>query len=94
MTLHANERCCGGLGHPLGALPTADEFQVATPADWIPGEPVIMPLPGSGGTAKERVDGADEDQRTCQDWFFCTKELSEREIDARLKVAALEPVAG
>ncbi|TFB93501.1 peroxiredoxin [Cryobacterium sp. TMT1-3] len=78
----------------IKALQTADEFQVATPADWIPGEPVIMPLPGSCGTAKERMDGAAEEKLTCQDWFFCTKELSEAEIDSRLQVKSVETLVG
>jgi peroxiredoxin (alkyl hydroperoxide reductase subunit C) len=62
------------------ALQTADAFDVATPADWRPGEPVIVPPPGSCGTAKDRMD-AREDGVTCIDWFFCTKELSEHEIN-------------
>ncbi len=62
------------------ALQTADAFSVATPADWRPGEPVIVPPPGSCGTAKDRMDGH-QDGVTCIDWFFCTKELSETEID-------------
>jgi hypothetical protein len=62
------------------ALQTADTFDVATPADWRPGEPVIVPQPGSCGTAKDRMDGR-EDGVTCVDWFFCTKELPAAEID-------------
>jgi peroxiredoxin (alkyl hydroperoxide reductase subunit C) len=65
------------------ALQTADAFSVATPADWRPGEPVIVPPAGSCGTAKDRMDGA-EDGVTCIDWFFCTKEISADEIDARI----------
>lgn len=65
------------------ALQTADAFSVATPADWRPGEPVIVPPPGSCGTAKDRMEGHDAGV-TCVDWFFCTKELSEAEIDAAI----------
>ena len=65
------------------ALQTADAFDVATPADWRPGEPVIVPPPGSCGTAKDRMDGQ-ENGVTCIDWFFCTKELTEDEIDAAI----------
>ncbi len=35
------------------ALQTTDRFQVATPADWQPGEDVIVPPPGSPGGAAE-----------------------------------------
>ncbi|NWG00821.1 MAG: peroxiredoxin [Thermoanaerobaculaceae bacterium] len=63
----------------LVALQTADAFQVATPADWRPGDEVIVPPPGSCGVAKERVEGKQEGI-TCHDWFFCTKKLSQDEI--------------
>lgn len=56
------------------ALQTADEFKVATPADWRPGDDVIISPAGSCGTAKDRMDGK-EDGLECKDWFFCTKKL-------------------
>lgn len=55
------------------ALQTADAFDVATPADWEPGDDVIIGPAGSCGTAKDRVL---DDELDCQDWFFCTKKLS------------------
>ena len=67
------------------ALQTADHFGVATPADWQPGEPVILPAPGSCGTAQERVDGRDENTR-CEDWFFCTKELTVDEVESAIRI--------
>lgn len=68
----------------LTALQTADHFDVATPADWRPGEPVIVPPAGSCGTAKERMDGDVEDL-DCQDWFFCTKQIAEHEIELAIR---------
>ena len=35
------------------ALQTADNFSIATPADWQPGDDVIIPTAGSCGVAKE-----------------------------------------
>jgi peroxiredoxin (alkyl hydroperoxide reductase subunit C) len=67
------------------ALQTADALSVATPADWRPGEPVIVPPPGSCGTAKDRME-SNEDGVTCVDWFFCTKEISAEAIDAAILV--------
>ncbi|MGE0078002.1 MAG: peroxiredoxin [Bacteroidales bacterium] len=58
----------------LIALQTADEFGVATPADWQPGDEVIVPTAGSCGVAKERMESKDENVK-CYDWFFCTKKL-------------------
>jgi len=69
----------------IKALQTADHFSVATPADWRPGEPVIVPPAGSCGTAKERMDGHDEGV-TCEDWFFCTKNIAADEVEAAIRV--------
>jgi len=61
------------------ALQTADEFKVATPADWRPGDELIVPTAGSCGVAKERMESKDENVK-CYDWFFCTKKISKEEI--------------
>ena len=68
----------------IQALQTADHFSVATPADWRPGEPVIVPPAGSCGTAQERMDGHTEGVH-CEDWFFCTKEIPADEIEAAIR---------
>jgi peroxiredoxin (alkyl hydroperoxide reductase subunit C) len=66
------------------ALQTADAFSIATPADWRPGDDVIVPTAGSCGVAKERMESKDE--MTCHDWFFCTKPLpKESVLDTILK---------
>ncbi len=52
------------------ALQKADAEQIATPADWQPGDDVIVPPPGSCGLAKERVESKD-DKQYCLDWFMC-----------------------
>jgi peroxiredoxin (alkyl hydroperoxide reductase subunit C) len=67
------------------ALQTADHFGVATPADWRPGEPVILPAPGSSDTAEERVRGGIEGSY-CEDWFFCTKELPVDEVESAIRI--------
>jgi peroxiredoxin 2/4 len=59
----------------LISMQTVDKHNVATPADWQPGEDVIVPPPGSCGTAKERVDGAEKEGIKCLDWFICFKPL-------------------
>lgn len=60
----------------LIAMQTSDKYKVATPADWRPGEKVIVPPPGSCGQAADRVAGAGHDYE-CQDWFLCFKNLPE-----------------
>ena len=59
------------LKRALIAMQTADKHNIATPADWQPGDDVIVPTAGSCGTAKERM----ESEMKCYDWFFCTKPL-------------------
>jgi peroxiredoxin (alkyl hydroperoxide reductase subunit C) len=59
----------------LICMQTADEHNVATPADWQPGEDVIVPPPGSCGSAKERVDKSKQAGVKCLDWFICFKSL-------------------
>ena len=54
------------------ALQKADADNVATPANWRPGDDVVMPAPGSCGTAKDRVEDKDAD-KICYDWFLCFK---------------------
>lgn len=56
----------------IQALQTSDEHGVATPANWRPGEKVIMPPPSTQDGAEDRVkDGSVE----CTDWYFCKKKL-------------------
>ncbi len=54
------------------ALQTADKLNCATPANWKPGDDVIVPTAGSCGTAKERMENQSDDQY-CLDWFLCFK---------------------
>ena len=65
------------------ALKTADAFSVACPADWRPGDDVIVPPPGSCGVAKDRMDGK-ESGVTCHDWFFCTKKIAKENVLAAI----------
>jgi len=59
----------------LIAIQTADTHKIATPADWQPGDDVIVPPPGSCGAAKDRVDNAQKEGIKCLDWFLCLKPL-------------------
>ena len=64
-------------------LQTNDEFDVALPADWRPGDEVIVPPAGSCGVAKDRVEDKSGELK-CYDWFFCTKGISKEEIEKKL----------
>jgi peroxiredoxin 2/4 len=54
------------------ALQKSDAEGIATPANWRPGDDVIIPPPGSCGLAKERVEKV-EDGKYCLDWFMCLR---------------------
>jgi peroxiredoxin (alkyl hydroperoxide reductase subunit C) len=55
----------------IDALQTTDKHKVATPANWRPGEEVIVPPPPTQEAAEERLkQGFD-----CKDWYFCKKKL-------------------
>jgi len=55
----------------IDALQTTDKHKVATPANWKPGDPVVVPPPGTTEQAEERVkEGYD-----CKDWYLCFKKL-------------------
>jgi peroxiredoxin (alkyl hydroperoxide reductase subunit C) len=55
----------------IDAFQTSDEHGVATPANWRPGDDVIVPPPKTKKEAEKRLkEGFD-----CADWFFCKKKL-------------------
>jgi peroxiredoxin (alkyl hydroperoxide reductase subunit C) len=59
----------------IDALQITDKHGVATPANWRPGDKVILPPPKTVEGAAERLKAGYE----CTDWFFCKKELPKDE---------------
>ncbi len=55
----------------IDALQTTDANAVATPANWKPGDKVVVPPPGTQEGAEERVKQGYE----CIDWYLCKKQL-------------------
>jgi peroxiredoxin (alkyl hydroperoxide reductase subunit C) len=70
----ANGRNFPEIKRLLIAMQTSDKFACATPADWQPGDDVIIPPPGSCGAAKDRVQAAGSDYYLV-DWFMAFKKL-------------------
>jgi peroxiredoxin (alkyl hydroperoxide reductase subunit C) len=56
----------------IDALQTSDRHGVSTPANWRPGEQVIVPPPKTTEDAAERVQAGYD----CKDWYFCRKSLA------------------
>jgi peroxiredoxin (alkyl hydroperoxide reductase subunit C) len=71
----SNGRNMDEIKRLLLAMQKSDAENVATPANWQPGDDVIIPPPGSCGTAKERVE-TEEEGKYCLDWFMCLKKQS------------------
>lgn len=57
----------------LYALQKADCENIATPANWMPCDDVIVPPPGTCGAAKDRMEQYKENMY-CLDWFLCFKQ--------------------
>ena len=55
----------------VDALQTTDKNAVATPANWRPGDMVVVPPPNTQEMAEERVKQGYE----CVDWYLCKKKL-------------------
>ena len=63
----------------LDSLRTADEYKVATPANWKPGEPVVVPPPQTQEEADERMNQGYD----CTDWYLCRKTIGAKETPRR-----------
>ena len=63
----------------IRALQTADERDVAVPADWPNnetfGDRVLLEPPSDVATAEARLASAEEDGYECLDWWFCLEDL-------------------
>ncbi len=60
------------------ALQMVDAHQVATPADWRPGDKVIIPTPPTLEVAAERVSeefAKKTEGLECVDWYLCKKSV-------------------
>ncbi|MBN1862534.1 MAG: peroxiredoxin [Dehalococcoidales bacterium] len=56
----------------IDALQTTDANKVATPANWRPGDKVVVPPPTTQEMAEERLK---EKGYECVDWYLCKKKL-------------------
>ncbi len=84
----SNGRNFDELKRLLIAIQTADAFNVATPANWQPGDDVIVPPAGSCGVAKERMEKSGKEGINCFDWFMCFKPLSKEQVEKGGRVAS------
>ncbi len=69
-----NGRNIGEILRLLDAMQTTDAQKVATPANWRPGYPTIIPAPRTVSAAMERLDSGNN----CMDWYLCYNEAGEK----------------
>jgi len=55
----------------LKALQTSDKYKVATPANWQPGDKVVVPAPKTAAEMEKRLSEGYE----CKDWYLCFKKI-------------------
>jgi peroxiredoxin (alkyl hydroperoxide reductase subunit C) len=55
----------------LKALQTSDRHKVATPANWQPGDKVVVPAPRTAAEMEKRLSEGYE----CKDWYLCFKKI-------------------
>jgi peroxiredoxin (alkyl hydroperoxide reductase subunit C) len=53
------------------SLQTTDQFNVATPANWQPGDKVVVPPPKNADEMERRMREGYE----CRDWYLCFRDL-------------------
>jgi peroxiredoxin (alkyl hydroperoxide reductase subunit C) len=68
----------------LIALQTTDAFKVSTPADWMPGEPVIEPSPQNTTALQKRINNKNKNIDV-QSWYLTFRNLSENKIYEKIK---------
>ena len=60
----------------IQSLQTHDEHNVSTPADWRPGDPVVMPAPLTLEAAEERMKEAEGSENVqIYDWYLGFKKI-------------------
>lgn len=70
------------------ALQKADYEKIATPANWMPCDDVILPAPGTCNAAASRMDQGEEN-KYCLDWFLCFRQSSCDHLEEEEEAEAL-----
>lgn len=76
-------RCIPEILRIIQALQIADCNKASTPANWIPGEPIIVPKPNTYAELEERVKEIKQNGNGMS-WYLSFKDSS-KECDEKLK---------
>jgi len=66
-----NGRYMPEIIHLVKALQTTDKYKVATPANWQPGDKVVVPAPKTAAEMEKRPTEGYE----CKAWYLCFKKI-------------------
>ncbi len=64
----------------LEALQTTDMEKVITPANWLPGQPALVPVPKTYSELEQRETDPSSEGLTCDDWYYCYKNTSQQRL--------------
>ena len=70
-------RCIPEILRIIEALQTADCNDAAIPANWVPGEPIIVPKPNNFGDLQKRMEDI-EKNKNGMSWYLSFKKASEK----------------
>jgi peroxiredoxin (alkyl hydroperoxide reductase subunit C) len=59
----------------LIALQTADRYDISTPAEWQPGDDIIVKSPQTKEEFDKKVKSIEKGELNCLDWYFCFKKI-------------------
>ena len=68
----------------LDSLQTVDKCNVVTPANWLPGTPVLLPPPKTFKELQERINSCNKKYK-CLDWYICFIEDECNKCKKRIK---------
>ena len=66
----------------IDSLQITDKENVSTPANWVPGNPVVVPSPKQFCNINSNVDN---ERLTCVDWYLCFKKLENQSINKNVQ---------
>lgn len=66
----------------IDSLQITDKENVSTPANWVPGNPVVVPSPKQFCNVNSNVDN---ESLTCVDWYLCFKKLENQSINKNVQ---------
>jgi len=59
----------------VDALQTTDAYKVATPVNWMPGQPAVIPAPTTYEELLQRKNNSQQMGLNCKDWYLCYKDI-------------------